>query len=90
MVYVVTKNHAPVSQRKLVTYRSFKNVNEKEYITDLEIAPFHVGEIFNDVDGQYFFFSIMYSNITNQHVPLKTRNVKPNPPPFMNSTYKKQ
>ncbi len=28
-------------------------------------------------------------NITNQHVPLKTRNVKPNPPPFMNSTYKK-
>ncbi len=31
MVYVVTKNHAPVSQRKQVTYRSFKNLNEKEY-----------------------------------------------------------
>ncbi len=31
----------------------------------------------------------MHSNITNQHVPLKTRNVKPNHPPFMNSTYKK-
>ncbi len=56
-------------------------------IKDLEIAPFHVEEIFNDVEDQYFFFSTMYSNITN--VPLKTRNVKPNPPPFMNSTYKK-
>ncbi len=89
MVYVVTKNHAPVSERKQVTYRSFKNLNEKEYIKDLEIAPFRIGEIFNDVDDQYFFFSTMYSNITNQHVLLKTRNVKPNPPPFMNSIYKK-
>ncbi len=35
MVYVVTKNHATVSQRKQVTYRSFKNLNEKEYIKDL-------------------------------------------------------
>ncbi len=89
MVFVVTMNHAPVSQRKQVTYRSFKNLNEKEYIKDLEVTHFHVGEIFNDVNDQYFFFSTMYSNITNQHVSLKTRNVKPNPPPFMNSTYKK-
>ncbi len=89
MVYVVTKNHAPVSQRKQVTYTSIKNQKAKEYIMDLEIAHFHVGEIFNDVNDQYFFFSTMYSNITNQHVPPKTRNIKPNPPPFMNSTYKK-
>ena len=89
MIYVVTKNHAPVPQRKQVTYRSFKSLNEREYINDLETAPFHVGEIFNDVDDQYFYFSKMFSDITNEHIPLKTRNVKPNPPPFMNSTYRK-
>jgi hypothetical protein len=89
MIYVVTKNHAPVPQRKQVTYRSFKSLNEREYINDLEMAPFHVGEIFNDVDDQYFYFSKMFSDITNEHVPLKTRNVKPNPPPFMKCTYRK-
>ncbi len=53
------------------------------------MAPFHVGEVFGDVDDQYFFFNTMYSNITNEHVPLKTRNVKSNPPPFMNSAHRK-
>ncbi len=53
------------------------------------MAPFHVGEVFDDVDNQYFFFNTMYSNITNEHVPLKTRNEKPNSPPFMNSAYRK-
>ncbi len=47
-----------------------------QVVNNLEIIPFHVGEIFNDVDDQYFVFITMYSNITNQHVPLNTRNVK--------------
>ncbi len=50
-----------------------------EYIHDFEMSPFHVGEVFDDVDDQYFFFNTMYSNRTNEHVPLKTKYVKSNP-----------
>ncbi len=89
MVYFLTKHHAPPTQMKQLTYRSFKCLNVKEYIHGFGVAPFHVGEVFNDVDDQYFFFNTMYSNTTNEHVPLKTRNVKPNLPPFMNSAYSK-
>ncbi len=54
-------------------------MKKSTYIHDLEMAPFHVGEVFDDVDDQYFFFNTMYSNITNEHVPLKTRNIPPRP-----------
>ncbi len=78
MVYVVTKNHASVWQRKQVTYRSFKNLNEKWIYKGPRNSPFPCRR-----NIQWCRWSIFL------HVPLKTRNVKPNPPPFMNSTCKK-
>ncbi len=53
------------------------------------MAPFHVGEIFEDVDDQYYFVNTLFTEITNEHIPLKTRNIKPKQPPFMNAALHK-
>ncbi len=31
----------------------------------------------------------MFTEITNEHIPLKTRNIKPKQPPFMNAALRK-
>ncbi len=39
-------------------------------------------EIFEDVDDQYYFVNTLFTEITNEHIPLKTRNIKRKQPPF--------
>ncbi len=53
------------------------------------MATFHVGEICEDVDDQYYFVNTLFTEITNKHIPLKTRNIKPKQPPFMNAVLHK-
>ncbi len=85
MIYMVTKVHTPKPQKRQVTYRSLKTLNVEQYICDLEMASFHVGEIFEDVDDHYYFVNTLFTEITNEHIHLKTRNIKPKQPPFMNA-----
>ncbi len=61
----------------------------EQYICDLEMAPFQVGEIFEDVDDQNYFVNTLFTEITNVHIPLKTRNIKAKQPPFMNAALRK-
>ncbi len=89
MIYMVTKVHTSKPQKRQVTYRSLKTLNVEQYIYDLEMAPFQVGEIFEDVDDQYYFVNTLFTEISNEHIPLTTRNIKPKQPLFMNAALHK-
>ena len=51
--------------------------------------PFHVSDIFDDFDDQFWFNSKLISNVVDTHAPLKKRKCKARPVPFMNSEYRK-
>ena len=60
-----------------------------KFADDISSAPFHVAEIFDDVDDMSSYVSKLLGNIIDSHVPLKCKNIKCNSAPFMNSQLRK-
>ena len=48
----------------VVKFRSTKNLDEQAFIEHLGTAPWHVGEIFNDIEDQTYLYSYEYLKIT--------------------------
>ena len=89
LIYGVLKSGAPRQPPRTVHYQSFKNFQEADYITDLQSAPFHVSEIFEDPEDSYWYVNNLLQNIINEHVPTKTKVVRAKHTPFMNKKLSK-
>ena len=56
-----------------IMYRSYKHVNDSEYLRDLDFGPFQVGEVFDDVDDSYWFASKRLETVIDVHAPMIKR-----------------
>ena len=88
-ICVATKMCKPKEQISHIVYRSYKHFNEELYLKDLQSAPFHVSNVFTDVDDQYWFYCKMLNEIIDQHAPLKKRTVQAKQLPYMNDALRK-
>ena len=86
---VATKMYKPNNTVREITYRSYKRFNEISYLHDLNSAPFHVSDVFNDVDDQYDFYNGLLKEIMDCRDPLKRRTVKARQLPHMNDKLRK-
>ena len=57
--------------------------------SDLNCAPFHVSEIFDDIDDMAWFTSTLLNDIIDEHAPIKVKTVKKESVPYMNSLMRK-
>ena len=89
-VCCITKLQMPKVQPKTVRYRSYKNFDENVFANDVSKVPFHVNEIFEDIDDKYWCISTLYREVLNEHAPEKRRVIKTTQVPYMNSTLRKQ
>ena len=83
------KMPGPKDERQSITYRSFKNFKDETYLNDLETAPFHVSQVFEDVDDQLWFHNKLLLNIIDKNAPTKQRLIKCNQLPYMNDRLRK-
>ena len=88
-ICLATKMCKPKEQISHIVYRSYKHFNEELYLKDLQSAPFHVSNVFTDVDDQYWFYCKMLNEIIDQHAPLKKRTVQAKQLPYMNDALRK-
>lgn len=70
-------------------FRSYKNFDEDDFNQDLSRVPFHVAHTFDDIDDVYYVHETLLKEVINDHAPLKTKRPRKNPPPYMNSEYRK-
>ena len=89
MICVSTKLYVPRRKASAITYRSYKRFNEEHFNNDIESIPFHVAEIFDDIDDSYWFSDTMLQDVIQQHAPIKKRMVKNNHVPYMNGGLRK-
>ena len=89
IIGAATRRFVPVRKPYPIQYRSFKNFDDAVYVNDIAAAPFHVDEIFDDVNDTAWFTSTLISDITETHAPTKTKWVKCKSAPFMNSNLRK-
>ena len=52
-------------------------------------APFHVAEIFDDVDDMAWYSSTLITDVVDFHAPMKSKFVKFKPVAYMNSKLRK-
>ena len=84
-----TKLSRPSTKPKIIQYRSLKKFDEKLYLTDLESGPFHVSQIFDDVDDQLWFHNKLLTDIIDKNAPLKVKEISRCQLPYMNDKLRK-
>ena len=88
-IYGFMKLHMKPVAKKFIKYRSYKNFSEQDFITDVSHIPFHVTEVLDDYDDQYWMFSKLLLNIVNEHAPIKTKKARVNEAPYVTAELRK-
>ena len=84
-----TKLHVPCTTRDPIWYRSYKKFDEEYFKRDIATAPYHVGEIFHDLDDKFWYRKSLIDDIINEHAPLKRKKPVARPVPFINASLRK-
>ena len=89
IIGAATKRFAPEKKPHNIYYRSYKNFIESDFRVDLEYAPFHVMDIFDDIDDMAWYTSSLVKYVVDHHVPVKSKTVSSQSVPYMNSVLRK-
>ena len=85
MIGTVFKENSISNKRQKVTFRSYKNFCEADFVRDLQRAPLHIAGIFDDIDDSYWAYETLVREIVDAHAPQKQKYPKKESPLFMNS-----
>ena len=89
MIFTCIREQVKAYPKKSVSFRSYKNLDEHDFNKALNDAPFHVGMIFDDIDDNYWFYEKLFLDTLQEHAPVKQKRPRKEPPPYMNSNYRK-
>jgi hypothetical protein len=89
IVATSTKICVPKCPPKVKFYRSYKNFKEDLFLHDLQSVPFHIIDIFTDIDDSHWAFDMLVKDVIDSHAPLKKKIIKYPEAPFMNSALRK-
>ena len=89
LIVTATKMSVPRNSPKIKYYRSYKHFNEKAFNDDLQAVPFHIMDIFTDIDDSYWIFDKLLMDVIDKHVPPKKKIIRHSDAPFMNSALRK-
>ena len=81
LIYAILRVSAPYRRSRKICFRSLKNFDREQFLSDLHNVPFHVMEIFDDVDDKLYVFEALYNNVLNEHAPIKQVHVRGNQVP---------
>ena len=83
LVCVTLKLKAPKPRCSYIAARTYKNYTHARFTDDLASAPFHIANIFNDLDDQVQVFNSLFLNVLNVHAPVKRVKIKSGPNPHI-------
>ena len=88
IIGAATKRFAPLKTPRQILYR-YKSFNEIDFINYIESIPFHVMDIFDDVDDMAWFTSTLIRDVIDDHAPIRTKTIKSESVPYMNYCLRK-
>ena len=78
IIGAATRRFAPSLKPQRIMYRSYKSFNDADFLFDLQCAPFHVMNIFDDAGDMAWYTSALLSDIVDNHAPVISKFVKKN------------
>ena len=88
LIYGILKDRVNANKPKIIAFRSYRNFDSEEFKKQLEVAPWHVGEIFDDIDDQVNFHNGLLNNILEEFAPCKRMKVRDKDVPYMTTQWK--
>ena len=73
LVYGVMRERVTKHEPKIFTFRDEKNTNIKQLNKDLLDAPWHVSEIFDDIDEKYHYWNCLLRVSSTNMLLLETK-----------------
>ena len=73
---------------KTLVHRQTKTTDFDNFNKDLLDAPWHVGEIFDDLDDAYDYWRNLFDSIANEHAPMRKKRVRERDVCFMSKERK--
>jgi len=89
LVGIAVRTHVLKRGLRVISYRSYKSFDENSYINDLIAAPFHVSEIFDEVDDKMWYHNVLLRQVIDIHAPLKTKRTRGQTTFYMNNELRK-
>ena len=88
LTYGILKDKMLSHRPKVITFRSYKNFDECLFKESLSMAPWHVGEIFDEIDDPAYYWSTLLRNVVDDQLPLKKMRVRDKDVPYMTTGWK--
>lgn len=88
LIYGVMKKKLQLQTSRITNFRSYKNFDCDKFKKDLSEAPWHVGEIFNDLEDQTHYWSTLMSDVIEENLPSKKMRVRAKDVPCMTTSWK--
>ena len=90
LICAASKMHVPQTCPRKICYRSYKHFCDTKFVEALTLAPFHVSEVFDNIDDKMWYHNKLLTDVVNVHAPMKKKVIKGNQLPYMNGELRKE
>ena len=88
LIYGVLKERVNSNKPKVITFRSYKNFEPDVFKQHLAMVPWHIGQLFDEVDDQAHAWNLLMNDILDELAPVKNVRVRDKDVPYMASEWK--
>ena len=87
LVYTILRSSAPRTRSRKICFRSLKNFSRENFVHDMQIVPFHIIDLFDELDDKLYAFEQLFLSVLSEHSPIKQTMVRGNQVPYMTEQY---
>ena len=89
LIFVILKLSQKMVPSKLISVQNYRNVDTQKIKNDLEAVPWHIIEIFDDVDDSLWCWQSLFNQVVSDHVKTQKVKVRGNNQPWMTGDLRK-
>lgn len=75
---------------KIISAKNYKLLDVNQLKSDFDQAPWHVSEIFDDIDDCVAFWQCLYDDILHHHLPSRDAKIRDKSLPWINTSIRKE
>lgn len=87
-IYGALKQKINLNKPKIINFRSFKNFDSELFKRHLDMAPWHIIQLFDEVDDQVHAWNLIMNDVLNDLAPVKKMRVRDKDVPYMTPEWK--
>ena len=88
LIYGALKQKINLNKPKIINFRSFKNFDSELFKRHLDMAPWHIIQLFDEVDDQVHAWNLIMNDVLNDLAPVKKMRVRDKDVPYMTPEWK--